>query len=271
MRIPRLHCPAATAAAPGTTVTLDARESRHLAAVLRAQPGDLVRLLPGDGTEWNARLLHADPAACVVRLEQREETHPCPSPAAPRVTMVIALALARGGAFETALEHLVELGVDEVVALECERCTMRIAADDAPRKRERWQRIAETAAKQSGRRTLPRISGPTPWQSCVLEETGRGETGLWMAHPDDEAPALFDEVIAWSSGLKEKHATDPTHFPPRATVAIGPEGGFSPAELRFAREHGVHAVRLPGHVLRVATAAAAALVIIHLALAARDS
>jgi 16S rRNA (uracil1498-N3)-methyltransferase len=273
MRIPRLHCPAAAAAAPGTIVTLDARESRHLATVLRARSGDVVRLLPGDGTEWNARLVEADPGACVVRIEERREESDSPSLSPYPATTVIALALARGGAFETALEHLVELGVDEVIALECERCTLRIAPADAPRKHDRWQRIAEAAAKQSGRRTLPRIVGPMPWEQWVREENAHPGAGVWMAHPADDAPTLFDEVAAWAARREEHRtadSTDPKESLPRAVVAIGPEGGFSPGELRLGRESGVGMARLPGHVLRVATAAAAALVTIHLALGASD-
>ncbi len=300
MRIPRFICPEARGAREGDVVALDARESAHLVTVLRREAGAAILLLPGDGFEWTAKVVEADPRRATARLEERSrETTDSgpdgePDSRAAACRIVLGLALARGGAFEAALESAAELGVDEVIPLVCARCVVRLGGGaEIARKVERWRRILESAAKQSGRLRFTALHAPmefaewTRWERegappdfGISGEPARvagGEAprpGLWIAQPGARV-SLFDEALRWHEAnrfrpgrapLRPPAAAAAAGGPPRAVVAIGPEGGFSPGELERAREEGFEAVRLPGATLRVATAAVAAVAAIQLAL-----
>jgi 16S rRNA (uracil1498-N3)-methyltransferase len=189
----------------------------------------------------------------------------------------VGLALARGGAFELALEHLAELDADEITPLICKRCVVQIhGPEEAERKRERWRRILQSACKQSGRRSLPILQPPLDWTDWVLQETARPPKstaalqvpdGVWIATPESAGLTLFEEIEEWI--LREWGADGPTltkSESSRISVAIGPEGGFTPEETRLALDRGVRPAQLGDHVLRVATAAAAAMTAIRLAI-----
>jgi len=294
MRIPRFHCPSARTGRPGEPVVLEARESRHLATVLRRGPGDRGRLLPGDGREWEGVVIDAEAERAVVRLEREVEAGERSGSEAGRfraVETVVAVALARGGAFELALEHLTELGADTIVPLQCARCVVRVTPPgERERKHERWVRILEAAAKQSGRRILPRLLPILQWE-CWIEEqladppgqaAGVTEpskdsatvfplhTGLWVATPGGESPSLFEEVTGWlEEHDADENAGEGAGRRVRVVCAIGPEGGFTPEEIGFALDRGARSAWLADHVLRVPTAAATAMTAIRLAILSR--
>lgn len=287
MRIPRFLCPAASVSKAGDVVALDPRESRHLTLVLRRGTGDALRVLPGNGTEWEAVVVSSGPGPATVRLERLvgadgEGAVDSATPERPLAISGVAVALARGGAFELALEHLTELGADEIIPLRCSRCVVRVSDPaDIEKKLVRWERVLEGAAKQSGRRTLPVLSPPADWEDWVAREldgqsTGEtaSNTGLWVATPEGLNRPLFDDVIEWLGMRKESLLPpDPSAGEPRASrvlCAIGPEGGFTPEEVRFALDRGARPAWLGDHVLRVATAAAAAMTTIRLAIRNSD-
>lgn len=284
MRIPRFHCPAASASKPGDVVELDSRESHHLIHVLRRAPGDAVRLLPGDGREWEGTVSSAGPGPTAwVRIERAVDPGDAGAAEAlaaaerGRVVASVAVALARGGAFELTLEHLAELGADEIIPLQCSRCVVRLSGvSDIEHKMERWRRILESASKQSGRRALPVLRQPVEWREWIERERVEREIGhepgldsrIWVATPENTTRFLFEEAADWLSRTGVVPAEGGNGLLPvgRVVCAIGPEGGFSPEEVRFALDRGAAAAWLGDHVLRVPTAAAAAMTAIRLAI-----
>ena len=156
--------------------------------------------------------------------------------------LTLIQALPKGALMDRIVRQATELGVTRIVPVVAERTQGRAGAAAQARRRERWQRIARQAAQQSGAGP-PVIEQPVPLRS-YLEELPAGGLNL-LFHPGaDPLPAAIARAA-----------------PPLALrCAVGPEGGFSPAEAALFGVHGFRAVGLPTGLLRVDTAAVAALV-----------
>ena len=145
------------------------------------------------------------------------------------------------------MQKAVELGAAKVQPLESENCVARYDGKKAEARRERWQRIADEAAKQCGRTALLTVAPILPF-------------GKWIADRSPEDGAAFfcyeaEREKALGAWLAEMHGD-------AFTAVIGPEGGFSPAEAEMARRAGLAAVTLGPRILRAETAAVAAMAIV---------
>ena len=210
-------------AATGDRFAIPASIERQLRSVLRLRDGERVVLLTGDGTEAVCRLAGAE---CVV--EERR-----PSGGEPRHRLTVVQALLKGDGLERVVQHATEVGVAVFRLAVTERS---VARELSPRKLERLRAIAREAAEQSERGRVPEVHPPVPLRDLL------------------RAPAVM---------LLERHdARRLSDLPPPAAVLIGPEGGFSPAEVEVARDAGVELAGLGARILRsetVAIAAAAAI------------
>ena len=196
---------------------------RQARSVLRLRDGDRIVLLTGDGSEMVC-VLERD--ACVV-----EDRRPAPGEPAHRLRVVQALL--KGDGLETVIQHGTEVGVASFGLVVTERC---IARELSLHKLERLRTIAREAAEQSERGIVPAIDEPVP---------------------------LRDAFAPGSVLLFERHgAARLGQVEPPDVVLIGPEGGFSPAEVRAAESSGVRLAWLGPRILRSETVAAAAAAVI---------
>lgn len=139
------------------------------------------------------------------------------------------------------VQKAVELGVFRVVPTLCARCVSRPDAKSLRKKRERWQKIAEEAAKQSGRGRIPEVGETLELQEALAEAAGR--TCFCCATRAADGKSARCCLLGARS----------------AAVFIGPEGGFEPVEAEAAlRVGGCHAT-LGARILRTETAPLAAL------------
>jgi 16S rRNA (uracil1498-N3)-methyltransferase len=212
-------------------VTVAGDEGRHAATVRRLRPGERVDLTDGRGTLAEGVVADAGRDRLSVRVERRTVL---PAPA-PRI--VVVQALVKGERSELAVELLTELGVDEIVPWEAERCVARWAGEKSAR---RWTAAAEAAAKQSRRQHWPTV-GP-------------------MVRTADVLPRLRDAAFA---AVLSEEASEPLagrSLPDHGelVLVVGPEGGISPGELESFEAAGADALRLGPTVLRASTAGAAA-------------
>jgi len=149
--------------------------------------------------------------------------------------------LLKGEKFDLVVQKTTELGVSSIVPLITKQADVRLRDEaDGARRRERWQRIALEAAKQSGRARVPGIARPRQFASLV------------EAPVNEEWRVMFSERDG--QGLLE--ATEKMNAPVRRLVAlIGPEGGWADEELAQARSAGWNLITLGGRTLRAETAA----------------
>jgi 16S rRNA (uracil1498-N3)-methyltransferase len=213
----------------GELVALAPDDAHHLARVVRRRPGDEVELTDGAGRVWPAVVVEAGERATVRAGQPRR----APDPSG----VSLYLGLTDWARVDLVVEKAAELGVREVALMVSERAGRVPGAEAWERRRARLARVAEGAARQSGRAWLPRLRGLVPFGDA-LDEIPPGEGCLI----DPRGDAAISAVAG--SG--------------RAALLVGPQAGFSEGEVSRARDAGLAVCGLGPAVLRTETAAIAA-------------
>lgn len=210
---------------------LDAAKAHYLRDVLRLGTGTAIEVFDGHGHRAEARIISVAPAS--VRIDvgavERDE--------AIRCALTLYVAPPKGDRADWLVEKSTELGVARIVWLETARSIT--VPEQGSNKASRWRRIAEAAASQSGRSTVPVLDGPVLLTDVLV---ARDPHQLCLV--GDFAGAPIDELLV--------------DAPTSVGFLIGPEGGLTEDELARCDEARWVRARLAPHVLRVETAAVAA-------------
>ena len=227
----RFHAPKAQA--PGDVVSLPVDEAEHLTRVLRLKPGDVVRVFNGRGGEFDAIVEQAGKNGALVRVGTAQR----PAPEA-RVAITLAQAALKGDKMDDVVRDTVMLGVARIQPIVTAHAEVTGASLARSQRRDRWQRIAISAAKQCGRATVPQI----------LEPLDFGDLVEALANITLPRPALM--LVEPGAGADATRLSELDVSPQRAaTVIIGPEGGWSGRELEQGASVG-RLVTLGGRTLR---------------------
>jgi 16S rRNA (uracil1498-N3)-methyltransferase len=219
---------------------LDAASARYVAGVLRLRAGDrFVAFDPARGIEADATVVRVDDAGVVACFE---------APRAARLTADVPVAwiqgLPKGDKPDAIVRDVTELGATLFVAAATERAVVRLDAARAAQRRERWERIAREAARQSGRGDAPRVAPPCTWREALaLVPSDIARFCLYERATAPLAPPLLAALEA-RQGL---------------AFAVGPEGGLTDDEVAAARDAGWVVTSLGPFILRTETVAAAVL------------
>ena len=215
----------------GGMAIMTGRDAEHV-RVLRLRPGEDMIICDGKGTDYKCRLVKADKEQVEAQVI---EVVPCP--AEPTVQVTVLCGLPKGDRTDYIIQKCVEAGASEIMFFQSDRC---VAKPDKPEKKlERWQRIAEEAAKQSGRGIIPQVSWAGEYADALNVATQK-ELGLFM-YETGEREAL--------NAVLEAHSDVKT-----AAIVTGPEGGFAPFEADLARIVGLHICSMGERILRCETA-----------------
>jgi 16S rRNA (uracil1498-N3)-methyltransferase len=236
--MPRFFVPASDITAG--QATLRGTEFRHLRRVLRLREGDHLTLFDDTGREHAGVVLSLSPRVAVVRVTA-STTPVRESPLA----LTLYQAIPKGRKMDLVIEKATELGVRAIVPFTSAFC-MGTAAGAAG-KRERWQRIALAAAKQSGRTSVPAVAAPQTFAEAIASGAR------------DDLRLLFFED-AGTSALAA--VSGPPRAPAAAAVVIGPEGGFSREEVATATAAGFLILGIGPRILRTETAALTAVTLV---------
>lgn len=229
--------------ATGERLTLSLEESHHLLRVLRLERGDEVFVFDGCGNEYRCRFAEPDGKRAVVEVAETL-TDEVESPLA----LVLAQALAKGEKFDWIVQKATELGVCRIVPLLTAQADVRLKDEQASRRRERWQRIALEAAKQCGRRRLVEISEPLR----VKEFLQNAAAGVRL-YCSERGGALLEEALIGDVVDRQTSTV---------TVFVGPEGGWSNAEIDCFADYHCQPVTLGRRILRAETAAIVAVALL---------
>jgi 16S rRNA (uracil1498-N3)-methyltransferase len=211
-------------------------EARHLARVLRAEPGQQYEISDG-AAAYLAEIAVVEKERVVFRVVAALD----PPPATLRLTLCAALV--KFDRFEWMVEKATELGVAAIVPVNAARSEKGLV--EAARKRaERWRRIAHESCQQARRLGPPEINGPVPLGVALTLDTG-------LRYFLDEQPGA-PPLLAAIPPPPERRATEPL------TLLTGPEGGWTDAERAAAIAAGWAPVSLGPLILRAETAAIAA-------------
>ncbi len=234
--------------------------------VLRLNTGEQLLLLDNSGDEILATVAKTSKTAVEVHLLERR-----PGKSEPTVRIILCQGLLKSARFEWILEKGTELGVSVFSPILCRR-SMSGLEDAGPTKIQRWQRIIQEAAEQSGRSRLPELLPIRPLMHA-LNDIPPNALAL-MPWEEEHTLTLHDVLTTSTRPTGNVGATlavaRPT--PPRPTqnpstpapqspttvvLFIGPEGGLMPEEIALAQRHGVQIVTLGLRILRAETAAIA--------------
>jgi 16S rRNA (uracil1498-N3)-methyltransferase len=222
-------------------VTLRDEKARYLSTVLRCRRGDPLTVKDNRGSTFAAKIVGIAGKEVAIEILERQELH-TESPL--RITLLQGIL--KGEKMDFVIQKTAELGVREILPVATERSQVR-----ETRKLARWRKIAEEAARQSGRDTIPLIHEPTGFSS-LFDGT--------MPHPGNG-------IVFWEKGGEDlRTALNAFRGTRRISLFTGPEGGFSEEEIRRASERGLVAATLGKRILRAETAAVAAVSIVQFTL-----
>lgn len=209
---------------PGDVIALPSDEAEHLTRVLRLKAGDVLRVFNGRGGEFEATVEQADKRGVRVRLGSHAMSAP-----EPRVAITLAQAVLKGDKMDDVVRDAAMMGAAEIQPIVTARTEVTRASIVRGRRRERWERIAVSSVKQCGRATIPRVLEAIEFDE-LIEALGR------MLLP---LPGLM--LLEPNAASQTTPASELDLSPQRgATVLIGPEGGWTAAEV----ERGASVCRL---------------------------
>lgn len=238
---------------PGAVVSVTGDEARHAVRVSRLRVDEQILIGDGRGTQAQGIVESVAKDRFSVRLETVEHT-PTPSH-----RIVLVQALAKGDRDERAVEQATEFGVDTIVPWQAERSVSRWdgagGADKVAKGVAKWQRIAKEASKQSLRGRIPVVRAPLPLVDlCTYARTDGFE--VVALHPRGTLT-----LAEWAGKRTGSGA-----WADETLVVIGPEGGFSDAELVALEDAGADVLRLGHTVLRTSSAGPAGIAVLNVAL-----
>lgn len=215
-------------------------DAKHMKTVLRAREGEEITVCDGRGTDYFCRIVSLEDGVTAEIIG----SEPCQSE--PKTKITLYQGLPKADKMELIIQKCVELGVDRIVAVSTERCIVKLDKKEE-KKLERWQKIAEAAAKQSGRGKIPEIAPKVLRFSQAIEEA-KVLSGAIIPYEKEENRGIRSFVEGFSGE--------------EVGVFIGPEGGFAEEEIQAAINAGVLPVTLGKRILRTETAGMTAIAIL---------
>lgn len=207
----------------------------HIRNVLRMKPGEEIWVSDGQNREYHCRIDIVGTESIELHiLYIQESDYELPG------KIYLFQGLPKGDKMELIIQKAVELGAFEIIPVEMKRCVVRLDEKKAQKKRERWQQIAQSAAKQSKRMLIPQIHPVMEYSQA-------------LAYARELDICLFPYEMA--KGMKETKEIIAGIQPGKTIgVFIGPEGGFEEAEVEAALLAGAKTITLGRRILRTETA-----------------
>ncbi len=210
-------------------------EIHHIRTVLRLNKGDAICLFNKNGDEAYATLMSVTSQKVCARVDRFLPANPRTVPG-----IILACAIPKKTKFELIVEKTTEIGVTDIIPIITQRTEIRLNDDRAGKKLFRYEKIAVNAAKQSQRNTVPVIHPCQTFRDAVNRIAGAGVCVIpWLGEDKKPLPEVLMSCRPDTSVM----------------VFIGPEGDFTPGEVKEAVEAGAIPVSLGKNVLKVDTAA----------------
>lgn len=220
----------------GKELKIIGEDVSHISKVLRMSAGDNIIVCDGEGNDYDAVITSVSKTEVVAEITGK---YVCD--AEPSVDVTLYQALPKQGKMEYIIQKNTELGVNKIVPVYTKRCVVKPSD-----KTERWSKVAESAAKQSGRGIIPQVMPVISFDEAIKQMQ---EYDLALMPYECEEECKLKTVL---------QSTDYKNV----SIFIGPEGGFDLKEVEAAINLGVKTVTLGKRILRTETAASAVLPII---------
>lgn len=226
----------------GDLLYVTGKDVNHIKNVMRLKKGDEISVRTGqDDREYRYGIEEFTDSEVVCRLRFVKEAD-----VELPVKVYIFQGLPKADKMELIIQKAVELGAAEIIPVQMRRSVVKLDGAKKTKKTQRWQAIAESAAKQSRRAVVPMVREPMTMEEAVRFAEQNTDVRL-LPYELQEADGSTRDVM---DGIREGSAV---------SIFIGPEGGFDPAEVKLAREAGIRPISLGKRILRTETAALVAL------------
>ena len=215
-------------------VTITGSDVNHIRNVLRMKIGETIRISDREGGNYFCKIAETGEnfvQADIVSVD--EEGTELPS------KIYLFQALPKGDRMETVIEKAVELGVYEIIPVAMKYCVVKLEGKKAAQRVQKWQAQAETAAKQSKRSLIPKVSEPVSYKEAVA-----------YAMKLDQKLVPYENERGMAATREAVEAVRPGES---IGIFIGPEGGFAPEEIEAVKGE-MKLISLGSRILRTETA-----------------
>lgn len=222
-------------------IVIDTEDVTHISKVLRLIIGDEIEICDGQGTDYLAKIedINSQCIECFILSEKQSDTE-------PNIEVTLFQAIPKTSKMEYIIQKTTELGVTRIVPCQLSRCVSKLDGKEQ-KKTERWRKIAQSAAKQSGRGRVTEITEVVDFQTAVKMLK---ENDLYFAPYECETQTTLKFVLTQKQTVKT------------VGFMIGPEGGYDLSEIAILSEQNVPTVTLGPRILRTETAGEAVLAMI---------
>ena len=218
-------------------------DAHHLMHVMRAKEGQEVIVVDAENQVARMAMSAFREGAVTLTLQERLAAD-TESP----IALVLAQCLLKADKMDLVVQKAVELGAVGVIPVRSQNCVVRYDAKKAAARRDRWQKIANEAAKQCGRTALLSVAAVTDLNDFLQQNAAAAESELIFFYENEQ-----DQTV--KSYLSQVQAK-------RIVLLVGPEGGFSLDEATAVAAASGHSVTLGPRILRAETAALTALAVV---------
>jgi len=214
----------------GETAQLDANASSHLIRVLRTKQDTAIILFNGDGYDYLCKTLDTNAKKTSVAIESKTQT--CNESS---LSITLIQGLSRQDRMETTIQKSVELGVNKIIPVICQRSNSRLANDKKIKKLAHWRKVAINACEQSGRSIVPEVA-----EIISLNDiTSSLNTQAQKLNLNPEAKVSLKDISNSQQAIE---------------LFIGPEGGLNDDEAAFLNKNNFMDIRFGPRILRTETA-----------------
>lgn len=232
----------------GDVITILGSDVNHMKNVLRMKQGDSIIICNGQGKDCYCIIKRVSDTEILAGITSIQDTG---TELPARITLFQGLP--KKDKLELIIQKAVELGVSEIIPVMTARCVVKLEDKKKEEKKlERWQAIAESAAKQSGRGYIPRVLPVLSYKEAVIKASGM-DTAV-IPYENASGIQLTKDIIG---GLQKDSSIG---------ILIGPEGGFEESEIELASRNKIVPITLGKRILRTETAGFALLSMMMLSL-----
>jgi 16S rRNA (uracil1498-N3)-methyltransferase len=221
------------------TVKIVGDDAHHISRSLRMAVGEKIEICDMQKTVYSCVLSGFTDTEVFATVESERS-----SDTEPKYDIKLYQALSKGEKMEIIIQKSIECGACEIIPFSSERCVVKLDKKDEKKKLERYSKIAEGAAKQSGRGIIPSVNRILDFKS-MLDEASKASLAI-MCYEGDNTASL-KKILKESKIEKD------------ISIIIGSEGGFSLKEVELAKEKGIKLAGLGKRILRCETASPFAL------------
>ena len=225
-------------------IIIKGQDVNHIKNVLRAKVGEKIEIGNNEKQEnFLCEIIELNKEQIVCNILKKLD-----SKAESKAQITIIQGIPKADKMELIIQKSTELGVKEITPVNMERCIVKVNGKDETKKIERWQKIAEVAAKQSGRDIIPNVNNIIKLRD--IEKILADYDCVLVAYEKEENNTLKHELLNLKEKMKQKSNL-------KIAILIGPEGGISEPEIDCLKQIGAKVITLGKRILRTETVALA--------------